>query len=153
MKKNLMIVCVMMFSMASFAQVGRTTVSGLFNYMIDSPNNCGLGANIGYEFIQNVRGVAQFDYFFKKDGISLWNVNVNAEYLFRIPNSSVIIYPLAGVNVLGWNGEGSDSKLGLNLGAGVEIPLNSSLGFKAEYNYKTQYDGNSFINFGLVFPL
>lgn len=153
MKKFLMIACVMMFSITSFAQVGKTTVSAHFDYMIDSPNNCGIGANIGYEFIQNVRGVAQFDYFFKKDGVSLWNVNVNAEYLFRIPNSSIIIYPLAGVNVLGWSGDSSDSKLGLNLGAGVEIPLNSSLGFKAEYNYKTQYDGKSFINFGLVFPL
>ena len=70
----------------------------------------------------------QFDYFFKKNGVSAWNINANVEYLFRIPNSSVILYPLAGLNVLGWSGEGSDSKLGLNLGAGVEIPINSSLG-------------------------
>lgn len=153
MKKFLMIVSVMMFSMASFAQMGRTTVSAHFDYMIDSPKNAGLGVNVGYEFLQNVRGVAQFDYFFKKDGVSAWNVNVNAEYLFRIPNSSVIIYPLAGLNVLGWSGESSDSKLGLNLGAGVEVPLSSSVGFKAEYNYKTQYDGKSTINLGLVFPL
>lgn len=154
MKKFLMIVSVMMFSLTSFAQMGKTTVSGHFNYMLDSPNNCGLGANVGYEFAQNWRGVAQFDYYFRKDATSAWNVGVNAEYLFRIPNSSVIIYPLAGLNVLGWNhSETSDSKLGLNIGAGVEVPINSNIGFKAEYCYKTQGNGLSTINFGLVFPL
>ena len=44
MKKFLMIVSVMMFSMTSFAQVGKTTFGAHFNYMIDSPNNAGLGA-------------------------------------------------------------------------------------------------------------
>ena len=153
MKKILMVISVMMFSLTSFAQMGKTTVGAHFDYMIDSPNNAGLGANVGYEFVNNVRGVAQFDYFFKKNGVSAWNINANVEYLFRIPNSSVILYPLAGLNVLGWSGEGSDSKLGLNLGAGVEIPINSSLGIKAEYNYKTQYDGMSTLSLGLVFPL
>ena len=57
MKKFLMIVSVMMFSMTSFAQVGKTTFGAHFNYMIDSPNNAGLGANVGYEFMNNVRGV------------------------------------------------------------------------------------------------
>ena len=154
MKKILMVISVMMFSLTSFAQMGKTTVGAHFDYMIDSPNNAGLGANVGYEFVNNVRGVAQFDYFFKKNGVSAWNINANVEYLFRIPNSSVILYPLAGLNVWGgsWDG-GSDSKLGLNIGAGVEVPLSSSVAFKAEYNYKTQYDGFSTLNVGLVFPL
>ena len=52
-----------------------------------------------------------------------------------------------------WSGDASDSKLGLNIGAGVEVPLNNNLGFKVEYNYKTQYDGLSTLNIGLVFPL
>ena len=46
MKKFLMIVSVMMFSMTSFAQVGKTTFGAHFNYMIDSPNNAGLGATM-----------------------------------------------------------------------------------------------------------
>ena len=153
MKKILMIISVMMFSMTSFAQVGTTSVGVHFDYMIDSPKNPGIGANVGWEFMDNVRGVAQFDYFFKKDGVSAWNVNVNAEYLFRIADGKFSIYPLAGVNVLGWSGDiNSDSKLGLNIGAGVEVPLASSVSFKAEYVYKTQYNGISTLNLGLVFP-
>ena len=50
MKKIVMGICALMLSVASYAQVGKTTVSGHFNYLLDSPNNCGIGANIGYEF-------------------------------------------------------------------------------------------------------
>ena len=154
MKKILMVVCAMMFSVASFAQSGKSTASVHFNYLLDSPNNLGIGANYGYEFAPNVRGVAQFDYFLKKDEVSYWNGNVNVEYLFHLANSKVTVYPLAGLNVWGsnWDG-GSDSKLGLNIGAGVEVPLSPNVAFKAEYNYKTQYDGFSTLNVGLVFPL
>lgn len=153
MKKFLMVISVMMWSLTSFAQVGKTTISGHFNYLLDSPNNCGIGANIGYEFAENVRGVAQFDYYFNKDHVSMWNPNVNVEYLFRLPKTNFIIYPLAGLNVVGWSGDGSsDSKLGLNIGCGVEFPLNDNLSFKCEYCYKTQYEGLSTLNVGLVFP-
>ncbi len=153
MKKILMVVCAMMFSVASFAQSGKSTASVHFNYLLDSPNNIGFGANYGYEFAQNVRGVAQFDYFLKKDEVSYWNGNVNVEYLFHL-SDVVTVYPLAGLNVWGssWDG-GSDSKMGLNIGAGVEVPLSSSVAFKAEYSYKTQYNGLSTLNVGLVFPL
>ena len=154
MKKILMVISVMMFSLTSFAQAGSSQFSVHANYLLDSPNNFGIGANVGYEFVQNVRGVGQFDYYFKTDGASGWNANVNVEYLFRIPNSTVTLYPLAGLNVFGWSVAGAnDSKLGLNLGAGVEVPISSAVKFKAEYNYKTQYDGISALSVGLAFPM
>ena len=153
MKKILMIISVMMCRLTSFAQLGKTTISGHFNYLLDSPNNCGIGANIGYEFAENWRGVAQFDYYFNKDHASAWNPTVNVEYLFPLADGKFIVYPLAGLNVMGWSyDEGSDSKLGLNIGCGFEMPLNNNLSFKCEYCYKTQYDGKSTLNVGLVFP-
>lgn len=153
MKKILMVVCAMMFSVASFAQIGKSTASVHFDYMIDSPNNVGIGANYGYVFADNIRGVAEFNYFFAKNSQSAWNGNVNVEYLFNV-SDAVTIYPLAGLNVLGFSGgEKSDSKMGLNIGVGVEVPLSTNVAFKAEYNYKTQYDGLSTLNVGLVFPL
>ena len=92
-------------------------------------------------------------YFFKKDYVSYWNVEVNAEYLFKV-GDAFTIYPLAGIDLLGISveGGGSDSKMGLNLGAGVEYQLSSNLALKAEYNYKTQYDGWSLLKFGVVIP-
>ena len=152
MKKILMVVCAMMFSVASFAQVGKSTASVHFDYMIDSPNNIGIGANYGYEFAQNVRGVAEFNYFLKKDHVSYWNVEVNANYLFRLA-SAFTLYPLAGIDLLGCKvGDYSDSKLGLNLGVGAEYQLSNNLALKLEYNYKTQYDGYSLLKFGVVIP-
>ena len=143
----------MLMSVATFAQQGKMTVGIHGDYMIDSPKNFGIGANVGYEVINNVRGVAEFNYLFKKDYVSYWNVEVNAEYLFKV-GDAFTIYPLAGIDLLGISveGGGSDSKMGLNLGAGVEYQLSSNLALKAEYNYKTQYDGWSLLKFGVVIP-
>lgn len=153
MKKLFFVICMMLMSVATFAQQGKMTVGIHGDYMIDSPKNFGIGANVGYEVINNVRGVAEFNYLFKKDYVSYWNVEVNAEYLFKV-GDAFTIYPLAGIDLLGISveGGGSDSKMGLNLGAGVEYQLSSNLALKAEYNYKTQYDGWSLLKFGVVIP-
>ena len=144
----------MLMSVATFAQQGKMTVGIHGDYMIDSPKNFGFGANIGYEVIDNVRGVAEFNYLLKKDYVSFWNVEVNAEYLFKLANGAFTIYPLAGIDLLGssFEGGGSESKLGLNLGAGVEYAISSNLAIKAEYNYKTQGNGWSLLKFGVVIP-
>lgn len=157
MKKLFFVICMMLVSAASFAQQGKMTVGIHGDYMIDSPKNFGIGANIGYEVINNVRGVAEFNYFFKKDHVSFWNVEVNAEYLFKLADGAFTLYPLAGIDLLGQSVDlggstQSDSKLGLNLGAGVEYQLMENLALKAEYNYKTQGDGWSLLKFGVVIP-
>ena len=76
MKKLFIAMCMMLASATSFAQTDKGDVSfgAHFNYMIDSPHNLGLGANIGYMLMDHVRGVGEFDYYFKKDGVSCWNV-------------------------------------------------------------------------------
>ena len=78
---------------------------------------------------------------------------MNAEYLFRV-GDAVAIYPLAGIDFTGFSVEngGSDSKMGLNIGGGVEFALSEKLSLKAEYNYKTQYNGWSLLKFGVVIP-
>ena len=42
--------------------------------------------------------------------------------------------------------------MGLNIGGGVEFALSEKLSLKAEYNYKTQYNGWSLLKFGVVIP-
>jgi opacity protein-like surface antigen len=154
MKKLFILICMTLISASSFAQQGRMDVGIHGNYMLDSPNNVGIGANLGYEIVDNVRGVAEFNYFFKKDYVSYWNLEANVEYLFRLAGNKVILYPLAGLDFLGTSVEhgGSTSKLGLNLGAGVEFPISGNFALKAEYNYKTQYDGWSLLKLGVVIP-
>ena len=156
MKKLFFAFCLMFISASAFAQKGTATWSVQGNYIIDSPSNLGVGGNLGYEFIDNLRGVAEFNYFFKKDYCSFWNVEVNAEYLFKV-GDALTIYPLAGLDLLGskvsYEGySASDTELGLNIGGGVEYAVSSNLSLKAEYNYKTQGDGYSVLSFGVVIP-
>ena len=153
MKKLFFVICMALISATSFAQAGKCTVGIHGNYLLDSPNNFGLGANVGYEFIDNVRGVAEFNYLFEAKGTSFWNLEANVAYLFKL-NGGFALYPLAGLDVLGakWDEGGSDSKLGLNLGAGIEYAISDNVSLKAEYNYKTQWNGNSLLKVGVVIP-
>ena len=156
MKKLFFVICMMLMSVATFAQQGKMTIGIHGDYMLDSPKNFGIGANVGYEVINNVRGVAEFNYLFKKDHWSYWNVEINGEYLFKV-GDAFTIYPLVGIDLLGatlsYDGESnSESKLGLNLGGGVEYQLMENLALKAEYNYKTQGNGWSLLKFGVVIP-
>ena len=66
MKKLMLIAALMLMSVVAFAQLGKMTLGLQGNYMIDSPNNFGIGAGVGYELIDNLRGVAEFNYFLKK---------------------------------------------------------------------------------------
>ena len=144
--------CMMLASATSFAQKGEMEVGIHGGFMLDSPNNLGLGVNVGYMLMKNVRGVAEFNYFLKKDGVSYWNLEGNVEYLFKL-NDEFTLYPLVGLDFLGssWDG-GSDTRLGLNLGAGVEYNISSNLKLVGEFNYKTQGNGWSLLKAGVVIP-
>lgn len=151
MKKLFIVMCMMLVSATSFAQTDKGDVSfgAHFNYMIDSPHNLGMGANIGYMLMDHVRGVGEFDYYFKKDGDSCWNIEGNLEYLFHV-GDSFTVYPLAGINLMGWTGDGTDTRLGLDLGGGVEYAITSNFSLKGEYVYKTQHSGWSILKAGVV---
>ena len=152
MKKFFIVMCMMLVSATSFAQKGEVEVGVHGGFILDSPNNLGLGVNVGYMLMKNVRGVAEFNYFLKKDGVSYWNLEGNVEYLFRL-NDEFTLYPLVGLDFLGssWDG-GSDTRLGLNLGAGVEYNISSNLKLVGEFNYKTQGNGWSLLKAGVVIP-
>ncbi len=154
MKKVFFVICMALVSATSFAQQGKVTLGVHGDYMIDSPNNFGFGANVGYEFINNLRGTAEFNYSLKKDEASFWNLEANVAYLFRIPKSPVTLYPLVGADFLRIKVfDEIVSKMGLNIGAGIEVGITSNIGLRVEYNYKTEYDGWSLLKFGVVIPI
>ena len=156
MKKLFFVICMMLMSVATFAQQGTCTAGAHASLLLQDNKNVGIGVLVGYEVIDNVRGVAEFDYYFKKDLVSSWEVDLNAEYLFRIAGGQFTVYPLVGINLFGSKIDIPDvdgkSKLGMNIGGGVEFKLMPSLALKCEYNYKTQGDGASFLKAGVVIP-
>jgi opacity protein-like surface antigen len=65
----------------------------------DSYSNYGIGAKFQYNVTKPIRLEGSFTYFLKKDLISMWDLSVNAHYLFPIADK-LTVYPLAGLGLL-----------------------------------------------------
>ena len=105
------------------------------------------GLEFSYRFNRWFRLAPEADYVFRRHGRDALLLNVNTQFPLLFSNDRMAFYPLAGVNFSSWNyhfdktGEAYDdasnriSRFGLNLGAGYELDLTSSLrmGVKAEY--------------------
>lgn len=127
----------------------------------DGYNNFGVGAKFQYNLTDALRLEPSATYFFKKDYLSMWDINVNLHYLFPL-GEKFSIYPLAGVSLLGakadyddwvddvleeWGVEGgggssSETKFGANLGAGAQYWLTSgfALTFEVKYQLVSDFD-------------
>ena len=120
----------------------------------------GIGIKGQYGITDAIRAEASFDYFLKKDGLSMWDVNLNAHYLFSLTDK-LKVYPLAGLTFTNWkfdnafeieidpeyaqyldeddyysSASGSESKFGVNLGAGLQYDLTDKLSLNVEAKYQ-----------------
>ena len=143
MKKILTLVCAMMmgFGFAN-AQVHQGETAVGVNLVYGSEiENLGVGARFQYGVLDQLRAEVGFNYFFEKNHMSWWDVNINAHYLLGLWNDKLFIYPLAGINytVVDFKGElnnlGEENHVGLNLGAGVEYELDEHFGVNFEYRH------------------
>ncbi len=143
MKKILTLVCAMMmgFGFAN-AQVHQGETAVGVNLVYGSEiENLGVGARFQYGVLDQLRAEVGFNYFFEKNHMSWWDVNINAHYLLGLWNDKLFIYPLAGINytMVDFKGElnnlGEENHVGLNLGAGVEYELDEHFGVNFEYRH------------------
>lgn len=158
MKKIIMMAVAMMMAVTVNAQSakGAMAVGGNFNIGLDHGyNNFGIGAKYSYNFINHLRGEASFDYFFKKDFLSQWDINVNLHYVFDIKEKHGL-YPLAGftyvhnhANILG--ATANTGHAGFNLGGGYEYRVSEH--FKAGVEGKFQWadGGRGVISIGAAY--
>lgn len=158
MKKFLMIAFMALMSTTMFAQQGSTWLGANVNYGMHSDyKNLGFGAKVQYEFIDDLRAEVAFNYFLEKDHCTMWDANLNLQYLIHAGN--LTIYPLAGltlleskVKVLGVSA--SDSNFGANLGAGIEFPLTDAVKLNLEGKYQIVKDWDRpVISAGISFAL
>lgn len=152
MKKLVIAVVALLMSISAFAQQGDKAIGVNLVYGSEI-KNIGLGIKGQYFFLDNVRGEASFNYFMKKDGIKWWELNANAHYM--LGNESMWFYPLAGFNLANLKadvpGSDSSSKLGLNLGAGIQFPVSEMLDFTAEAKYVISDADQFVIGIGLLY--
>ena len=144
MKKLLLLVCAAVMSLSASAQAGDKALGAQLLFG-SKTNNIGLGVKGQYYFTDHIRGEASFDYFFKRKGLSMWDVNANVHYLFDVADKFKV-YPLAGLGYTNWSYkyefegapviEGSDGRLAINLGGGAEYELTKNLSVNAEAKYQ-----------------
>ena len=128
MKKiALLLVCLIAGITTSFAQrAGDSSVGLNLNYA--SETSFGIGGRYQYNVTDNIRVEPEFNYYFKHDYCSYWDLGANFSYLFPIA-SDVVVYPLAGVGYLHAkadlddNYKANDGSYQIKLGAGVEFKL------------------------------
>jgi outer membrane protein X len=109
MKKVLMVAAMMLLSAGAFAQeVGKMAAGVQASYgMHKDYKNFGIGAKFQYNITDRFRGEASGNYFFKKDYVSMWDINANVHYVFPL-TAKLNAYPLVGLTVMGAKFNASD---------------------------------------------
>ena len=139
MKKLMMVAAMMLMSIGAFAQEGSMAVGAHLGYASygNSYSPLGLGARFQYEFVENIRGEVDGNYWFNKDGAGLWDANLNFQYLFPVAED-IKVYPLAGITLMGTHGlDENETAVGFNIGAGVEYYLDTNLKLSLDIKYQS----------------
>lgn len=111
--------------------------------------NIGVGAKFQWNVIDRLRIEPSFNYFFKKDLVSMWDFNANVHYQFVL-SDKIVLYPLAGLSVLGVTANylgysASGSEFGLNVGGGVDFQLTDKWVINIEPKYKISGSWGRFV--------
>lgn len=140
MKKFFLLFAVMLCSMAGFAQKDTKAVGVHVAYGSEI-KNLGVGIRGQYFYTDNVRFEGSFNKFFKKDGVSAWDLSANAQYVIGL-GEKVNVYPFVGLTFANWTTEhktildqatgsyelknDSHPRFGANFGLGLEYNLSGS---------------------------
>ncbi len=157
MKKFIITTCMVLAGIVgTFAQEGKQAIGIHLNYGTEF-KNVGIGFKYQYNITDPIRLEPSFDYFFKHDAMSMFDINLNAHYLFQVSHD-VRIYPLLGLTYTKWHEDWEDnvswnkSKFGINFGAGVEYALDDdwSLNFEVKYQIIRKF-GQAVFNLGVAY--
>ncbi|WP_420575833.1 outer membrane protein [Ekhidna sp.] len=153
MKK--LIFSVLLITVISFSSQAQKTIGAGLAYGSEI-ENLGIGINAEFDLNDQIDISPSFIYYFKKNNVTLWELNGNINYIFS--SSGPTFYGIAGLNITGVKvdagvfGDRSDSELGLNLGVGASFAQSGSVIPFAEAKYVlSNYDQLSLFG-GVRFP-
>ena len=149
MRKLFFMLITLVITTSVFAQKDEKSVG--LNLLYGSEiKNIGIGAKFNYNVTDPIRVSPSFNYFLKKDGFSMWEINADIHYLFPIAEK-LKVYPLTGLAFVGtkfdygdlfdgWDDfdvddSSTSTNFGINLGGGVSYPLTDKLSIGAELKY------------------
>lgn len=148
------------------AEMGNMQLGGGFAFGSEI-ENFGIRVDGTYDFTEQIRGAANITYYFPDDYVwgerKLFTVNANVHYQFDV-ESDLNVYGIGGLNLsfLSWDyasgvqgvqgADDSDSSLGLNLGGGVQYPVDFGNLF-GELNYTIGDFDQLVLAAGVRFPI
>ncbi|MDR2564435.1 MAG: porin family protein [Prevotellaceae bacterium] len=163
----LLIAMVTMNVAASAQAKGDMAVGG--NLLLGTGDNSqiGIGAKFFYNVTEPIRLVGEFDFFPKKNNVSMWDLSVYGHYLFPVAEK-ITLYPSVGLGLLSASvsipavtvsgvtipaQSHSSSDFALSLGGGIDYELSSKLILSGELRFKIKNGSSSIIALGLAYRL
>jgi outer membrane protein X len=149
MKKIILILVMAAATLMAQAESGEWNVGGQVVYGTKA-ETAGIGLHVKNCLTDAFRASLSSNYYFKHAGVSAFDVNLEANYLFDV-GEKVRVYPLAGVVIGIWHADGIDvsyggmnfgvdgqteSKVGANLGGGIDYLVSDHFGLNAEVKYQ-----------------
>ena len=133
-------------ALGASAEKGDISLGAQFAYA--SKNSmAGLGLQLQVEPVNSFRVAPEFIYYFKNDGLSAINANVNLHYV--IPTSTTFsIYPMLGFTYANYKydsgilGDTNVDRCGANVGVGAEYRIQDRLYFFSEERFQIIEDFN-----------
>ena len=155
MKKFFLVLGMTLISFGAFAQKGNIELGLKLNYGTDDPN-FGVGLVGRYQLDRHFRPELTLNYYPEENNVSAWDVNANLHYIFDITNRFKL-YPLGGLGIMGYDAQwyGADfdkTRIGANLGGGLQFNITRELHLNAETYYQivSDYD-RAVMNVSLVY--
>lgn len=155
MKKKLIAFCMALFGLCAYAQQGQSAVGVSIGVAPNlesnvSVTNFEIGAKYQYGITDNLRLEGNLDYGFKSNGVGVFTLTGNIEYLFHL-SDKFTIYPLAGIGY-GHIGVSADayipglddvvsvsygeSRFLFNVGLGAEYPITDKISVGADIRFQ-----------------
>lgn len=153
MKRLWLLFCMLIFVLGATAQTRKGDASMLGNVGYQSNyQRFGLGLQMRYAILNNVRIAPEVNFFFPKDKVTGLDVNINFHYVFnfKADGQGFQVYPLVGVgmqnNFYGkrsttFQGEefkessSTHTDFALSLGGGITLPLSAKSYLNAETRF------------------
>lgn len=140
----LSLLCAVCLSSAAYA-VGDNVSIGVSLANGSCANNMGLGVKLQSQMFDAFRLEPAFNYFFKHNNTTTWDISLNVHYLLNVTNK-FDVYPLVGIGYSHWMFDlGSDTsmnkdRLAVNIGVGGEIGISRHVALTGELRYQLMKD-------------
>ena len=150
MNKILLLFVMATTMMMANAESGEWAFGGQVVYG-SKAKTAGIGPHVKYCFTDALRANLSGNYYFKRHGVNAYDVNLEANYLFDL-GEKVRLYPLAGVALGIWHADATDvlmfggpsvhvdgqtdTKVGGNVGGGIDYLISDHFGLNAEVKYQ-----------------